>query len=178
MNQLRTSLNRDGAQFEGDYTVLRNLVGDDNPELSSSLDSLAPHVQSGVLTPGGLTDEFKSLSGEVLFASLKGEDISIRERAQARMNELVSLQKDGELVTGTDTQATLVRTENLLADGNIEAAIAQMQGLDGDAGAVAAQWIGKAQGTLSAQKIQGLLNQALRQGGLGGGARPYNFNKR
>ncbi len=174
MTQMRESLNRQNAPFQDDYVLLKNLVGQDNQELAVALDKMAPYAESGVLTPEGLSAEFKSMTGEVLVASLKGEDVSIQDRAKARMNELFEVQKNGELITGTPTQATLVRTENLLAEGNIEAAIAEMQTLDGEAGQAAQAWVQMAQGTLNAQKIKVMLGQALKQVGYSP-SKPYDF---
>lgn len=71
------------------------------------------------------------MAGDIVVASLKGEDVSIQEKAQARLNEIMQVEKDGELVTGTDTQATVARAQKMLDEGNIEGAIAELQGLEG-----------------------------------------------
>ncbi len=154
MQQLRSSLNRDNEAFEGDFEVLMGLIGEDNVELRESLEKLAPHAQEGVLTPSGLTNEFKTIAGDAVVASLKGEDVSLQERASARFNEVLQIEKDGELITGTETQAKVSQAETLLENGEIEEAISIVETLDGPAGQALSGWLKKAQATLNAQNFQ------------------------
>ena len=168
MTQMRSSLNRDNDAFNSDLDVLRKLVGDGNPELNAALDRLAPHAQSGVLTPSGLSNEFRTFAGDALVASLSGEDVSVQERASARMHELFSVEQDGELVTGTETQATLARTQHLLNDGDLEGAIGSAQSLDGAAAQAMAPWLDKANATLMAQKVKTLLTNGIDATAKGG----------
>ncbi len=167
MTQFRSSLNRDNQPFEDDLQLLVNLTGENNPELRTALERLAPYAQEGVLTPGGLTEEFKGLTGDVVVASLKGEDVSIQDRAQARFGEMFQLEKDGELVTGTPTQATLAKTNDLLEQGDLAAAIASMKTLDGPAAEAAVPWMDKAQATLLAQQLKDFFGQAINKEAFG-----------
>lgn len=168
MTQFRSSLNRDNQPFADDMQVLMALVGEDNTELRASLEKLAPYGESGVLTPGGLSTELKSMTGDIVVASLKGEDVSITDRAKAKFNELFQVEKDGELVTGTPTQATLSKTQSLLDEGDLEGAIANMQTLQGPAAQSAQPWIDQAQATLMAQNFKQLLAQTLNARARGG----------
>ncbi len=161
MTQVRSSLNRNNDAFEGDLDLLLKLVGTGNPELNEALVRLAPHAQSGVLTPAGLSDEFRTLAGDAVAASLQGEDVSMQERAKARLNELFQVEQNGELVSGTPTQAALLKTENLLQEGDLEGAISTAQQLDGGAAQVLAPWIENAEATLVAEQAKGLLNQSI-----------------
>ena len=161
MSKFRESLHRGNEPFEKDYRVLRKLIGDDNPALHQSLDRLAPHAQNGVLTPAGLSAELRGLTGEIIMASLQGEDVSVKERAAARFNDVLQVEKDGALVTGTDTQATVLKAEQLLGAGDLEGAIAQMQMLEGDAAVVASSWLKKAKATALAGEVQGFISQAM-----------------
>jgi len=153
MQQFRSSLNRDNEAFQGDFEVLMGLIGEDNVELRTALEKLAPHAEEGVLTPSGLTNEFKTIAGEAVLASLKGEDVSIQDRAAARFNEVLQIEKDGELITGTETQAKVNTAETLLENGQIEEAISIVQSMDGPAGGALAGWLKKAQATLNAQSL-------------------------
>ena len=167
MTQFRSSLNRDNEAFAQDLDVLTGLVGEDNPELIASLERLAPHAQSGVLTPSGLGDEFKTLAGDAVVASLKGEDVSVSERATARFNEVFQVEKDGELITGTDTQVTLNKANKQLEAGDLEAAIATVQGLEGPAAEQMSGWLGKAEATLIAEQFKALLGQSINTQAFG-----------
>ena len=153
MTQFRESLNRNKQPFADDLDVLTKLVAKDNPQLSAALSRLAPKAEEGVLTPGGLGNEFKSIAGDVVVSSLKGEDVSFRDKASARMNELFQVEKDGQLITGTPTQTAVSKAGGLLEGGDIAGAITQMQSLNGPEAAIAQPWIDEAQATLMAQQL-------------------------
>jgi hypothetical protein len=161
MSQFRSSLNRDNQAFDSDLDVLLNLVGEDDVELRGALARLAPHAKEGVLTPSGLTSEFKGIAGDAVVASLSGEDVSLSERTSARFNQVFTVEKDGELVSGTETQGTLKTAESLLEQGDIEGAIAAAQSIDGPAADIIAPWLKKAEVSLMARKIKKLLGNSM-----------------
>lgn len=161
MNQFRSALNRDNKPFEEDLALLQKLTGEDNEALQASLEKLAPHAESGVLTVNGLSSELRSLAGEAVVASLQGEDVSIQERAQARFNEILQIEKDGELITGTPTQERLDLAQKELEAGDVEGAIEAVKSLEGPALELLQPWIDEAQATLSAQQFKGILNRGL-----------------
>ena len=115
MTQVRSALNRGDEDFEGDLTLLKKMIGDENTPLYNSIDKLAPHARSGILTPGGLRLEFQTVAGDAVAASLRGEEVSVSEKLSAKMNDILQVEKDGELITGTETQATLNAAENMIA---------------------------------------------------------------
>ena len=123
MTQVRSALNRGDEDFEGDLTLLKNMVGDENVKLYNSIDKLAPHARSGILTPGGLRLEFQTVAGDAVAASLRGEDVSVGEKLSAKMNDILQVEKDGELITGTETQATLNEAENMISSDRWQEAL-------------------------------------------------------
>lgn len=159
MTQFRKSLNRDKTPFQDDLALLIELVGEDKPELKAALERLAPQAEEGVLTPSGLTSEFKTMAGDVVVSSLKGEDVSVQDKAKARFNEIMSVEKDGELLTGTPTQTTVSKAENMLQSGDINGAISQMQLLGGEQAAMAQPWIEDAEMTVVAQQLQDMMKK-------------------
>lgn len=160
LSQFRSSLNRN-APFDEDLKLLENMMGTNDPALQEAIKRLAPQASKGVLTPAGLSDELKSLAGDIVVSSIKGEDVSIREKAAARMNDLFQVEKNGELVTGTDTQARIARAQKLLDAGNIDDAVTELQALQGPARETAQPVIDEAQMTLLAQQVQELLSQGV-----------------
>jgi hypothetical protein len=166
MTQFRSSLGRDNEAFADDLQVLMGLIGDENPELKTSLEKLAPHAEQGVLTPAGLAGEFRTLAGDAVVASLKGEEVSISERATARMHDVFQVEKDGQLISGTETQGRIDAAEKMLDQGNIAGAIAEVQALDGPAAAALAPWLTQAQATIMAQQTKTMIETLT--GGLGG----------
>lgn len=162
MSQLRDSLSRDNASFEQDLALLQKLVGDENPALSASIEKLSPHAQEGVLTSAGLSQEFRGLAGDVVVASLKGEDVSISEKAKSRFGEVLVIKKDGEQLTGTETQIAVAEAQRLIDGGDIQGTIQVLQNLDGDAAAVLSPFLKEAKLTLLASQIQELLGQNIQ----------------
>ena len=161
MSQMRDTLRRDRESFGTDLNLLRKLVGSENPALMASIDKLAPHADEGVLSPTGLKNEFRGLAGDVVSASLEGEDVSITDKAKARFGDILKVEKDGEQLTGTPTQITVAKAQKKLDEGDIQGAIGLLQGLDGKAGATAKPFIEEAQLTLLAKQIQDLLGQSI-----------------
>ena len=159
-SQMRNALYRQ-EPFENDLAVLQRLAGKDNVELQGAIERLAPHADKGVLSPEGLSQEFKGLTGDIVFSSLKGEDVSIKEKAQARIHNVFKFEKDGELVTGTPTQQTVSKAQALLDKGDIQGAIQELQGLDGEAAQTALPFIQEAQTTLLAEQVQKMLGNTI-----------------
>ncbi|MCC7304819.1 MAG: hypothetical protein IT558_01015 [Alphaproteobacteria bacterium] len=170
MAEFRSSLNRDNVPFEQDLQILKSLAGKDDPALIEALDRLAPQAQEGILTPQGLTNEFKTITGDAITASLSGKDVSVQERAAARFNQIFQVKKDGEMITGTPTQANVAKAQQQLESGDIEGAIGALQKLEGPAAAAVAPWIGKAQMTLAAQKFKNMLTSNINLRAYGPGA--------
>lgn len=156
LTQFRSSLHRSGP-FEDDLATMRQMVGQDDPALQAAIDRLAPQASKGVLSPEGLSNQLKGLTGDIVVSSIKGEDVSIREKAAARMNEVFQVQKDGKLVTGTDTQARVARAQKLLDEGKIDEAVAELQSLQGPALQTAQPLIDQALMTSLAQQVAGAL---------------------
>lgn len=159
--QLRESLNR-SAPFQEDLVLLQKLAGEDDPELQAALTKLAPQAEKGgVLTQEGLSDEFKTMTGDIVFSSLKGEDVSITEKAKVRLTEIVNVKKDGEVIGGNSTQQAVAQAQTQLDQGDVQGAITTLQGLDGDAKKTAQPFIDQAQATLMAEQVQNMLRQTI-----------------
>lgn len=159
-SQFRSSLERE-APFEEDLALLQKLVGDDNLELQENLTRLSEHANGGVLTASGLSKELKKLTGDIVVSSLKGEDVSIKEKAKARFGAIIQIEKDGEMVSGTKTQATVAKAQEYVEEGKVEDSISALQGLDGMAAEMAQPFIDKAEASLLADKVKGMLNQVI-----------------
>lgn len=161
MSQFRQTLNRDNTPFADDLQLLISLTGKDDPELTEALQRLGPKAEQGVLTPAGLSNEFKTMAGEAVIASLKGEDVSITDKARAHLNELFQVEKNGELVTGTPTQATVAKAQRLLDEGDVAGAIAQVETLEGPAATVTQPWLDQARATLIAEQFKAMLDKSM-----------------
>lgn len=160
-SQFRDSLNRN-APLQDDVVLLQKLAGSENPELQDALARLAPQAEKGgVLTSAGLSNEFKTLAGDIVFSSLKGEDVSVTEKAKVRLTEIINVKKDGEVIGGNQTQQTVARAQAQLDSGDVQGAIATLQSLDGNAKAAATPFIEQAQATVLAEQVETLLRQTI-----------------
>lgn len=159
--QVRSALNRQ-EPFGDDLALMLNMLdGNISPELMASVEALGPKAGQGVLTPGGLSKELRGLAGDIVVSSLKGEDVSVQEKAMARLHDVLQVQKDGEPVTGTDTQAAVARAQALLDQGNVEGALVELQQLQGGARQSAQPLIDNATATLVAERMQALLSESV-----------------
>lgn len=179
-NQFRAALERDNASFEKDLQLLKGLVAKDDPGLADAIDKLAPKAADGVLTNEGLSAAFRSMAGDIVVASLAGEDVQIKDKISAQIHALVQVEKDGAPVTGTDTQRRVQSAQNMIDQGDIPAAIVSLQGLEGAARLAAQPWIDQAQFSLLAGQIRDTVQNVIGTmpstlpPGVGGGANVPN----
>ncbi len=162
--QLRQSLARNNDSFDSDLALLKKTAAKDDPALQEAIDRLAPQAKKGVLTPNGLSQEFRGLAGDIVSASLSGEDVSIEDKVKARLNDVMIVEKSGEQISGTPTQKTITEAQKMLDQGNVQGAITTLQTLDGPAATKAQPFIAQAQATVLAGQVQQALGQnALKQ---------------
>lgn len=190
MAQLRNSLERDRTSFDQDLNILKLTLARDNPELAKSIDQLAPKAKSGVLTPQGLSKEFRAMSGEIIADSLAGKDVSVKDKAIARLGDLVKVEKNGAQISGTRAQIQVAEAQKLLDQGDIAGAMAILQETQAEQGTAQEgnsagnerinAFLSEAEATLAAQNLrQNLQNKvslqlksmisAARPGGYTGG---------
>lgn len=173
MMQLRDSLNRGNVPFEKDLQTLRGMVGNDNPELTAALDRIAPSAKEGVLSPGGLSKEFRTLAGEALSATLSGEDLSVTDRAQERFGEVFRIEKGGQSITGSQKAQIIEETKRKIQLGTYDEAIKYIQSLiDSEQFAPLRPWLKEVRSVLS--KLFTVLDRAEKEllaGNYGGALR-------
>jgi hypothetical protein len=79
----------------------------------------------------------------------------------ARLNDVMQVRKDGELVSGTDTQAKIARAQDLLDKGDVQGAIAELEALEGGAKEKAQPVIVNAQMSLLAGRVQKVMSDKV-----------------
>ena len=99
--------------------------------------------------------------------------LSWQDKAKTRFQNLIKIEKDG-LAEGQDTQAIVSRAQTYMDEGDIQAAIAELQKLEGGSAEVAQPWIQQAQARMNAENMGPLLSENIlniiqqAQGGAGG----------
>lgn len=160
LTQFRSSMNRE-QPFAEDLTTLQGLIGEDDPELTAAINRLAPHAESGVLSPAGLKEELKTITGDIIVAKLKGEDVSFKDRVIARIGQILSVEKDGKPVIAIKEQEIIAEAQAHLDKGDVAAAMQTLNRLEGDAAKAAQPFQQKAAGTLAAQNAEAMLLQTF-----------------
>ena len=162
MTQVRSALNRQDEAFDGDLGLLMGMVGEDNGDLYASLEKLAPHSRSGILSVNGLQEEFRSVAGDVVAASLRGEDVSFSDQATARLNDILKIEKNGEMISGTETQVKIDTAAKMIATGKIDEAVKFLKKqLNSKELAPLRPWIKQAQISLVARQAKKSIEQAI-----------------
>lgn len=172
MNQFRSALGRDQQPFDQDLQLLATLTAGEDPALQEAFNKLAPQAQTGVLTPQGLSRELKTLAGDAVVASLRGENLSMGDQLKAQLSSVFQMQKAGRDVlspaAGANTQQVLDQAQTHLTQGDVQGALALVQGLEGPAAQTLAPWINRAQATLNARQLGTFLGQSLTRQVRGG----------
>lgn len=161
MAQLRSSLSRNNASFEQDLKILKMTAAKDDPVLQAAIDRLAPKAKSGILTPDGLSKQLRGLTGDIVAASLSGEDVSVEDKALARLGDMIKVEKGGKQVSGTDTQRRIADAQKMLDAGDVEGAVTLLNGLQGPAAEKAKPFLEDAQATMMGGQLQQLLGKNI-----------------
>ena len=80
---------------------------------------------------------------------------------QARLHDVLKIERNGQTLTGTDTQRAIDGAQARLDRGDVTGAIGILQELDGPAAKVAAPWTAKAEASVLATQVQDLLTRTV-----------------
>lgn len=163
MTQVRNSLQRNNDSFEEDLVLLKKTVPAEDANLLAAIDRLAPQAKYGVLTPQGLSQELRGMTGEIVAASVSGQDVSIREKAKARLANVFMVEKNGQQVSGNETQIAIAAAQKELDKGNVQGAVQILEQLNGPAAIKTQPLLEKAQATLMAGNLQQTISQSVVQ---------------
>lgn len=160
MTQMRDSMNR-AEPFEQDLAILQELVGTDDPELTSAIARLSPYAESGILTPAGISSELRGVSGDIIAAALRGENVSVQEKIMARIGQILSVERNGEPLMGIEEQAIIARAQNALDNGDVQTALNELNKLEGEAATVANPITDKLSGAVNADQTISMMMETL-----------------
>lgn len=142
VDAVRSSLERAEVPrpFVRELVAVKELAADD-PVVDAAIASINPTAyQRGIPSTSMIMDRFRRVASEVRKASLLPEDAGIASHAASLVLSKVMFKKDG-LAEGDDVESILLRTENLLEEGNIDAAAREMNGLQGWAKILSKDWM-------------------------------------
>ena len=155
VGQLRAALRGSGA-YEAELSAVRTVVPADD-ETVAAIDALAAHAATGVATPETLRARFRAIAGEIVRAAYAPNEGSWLDQTMARLGELATFRRVGE-VEGEETDARVARAETRLAEGNLAAAVGEVEGLVEAPGRVAADWLSAARARLAVARALAVLD--------------------
>ncbi|WP_281016739.1 MULTISPECIES: mitofilin family membrane protein [unclassified Minwuia] len=146
-----------GAAFPGAWNSVVEL-GVDPAEHAVIADA----AQHGVPTADALRQRFPAAADAALTAERIGGDDTWYGAAFQRLGNLVSVRRVGE-VEGTGVEAIVTRAEYRLQEGNLEAALAELDGLSGPPAEAVASWRVAAEQRLKLEQAIRALQQDVFQ---------------
>lgn len=146
-----------GAAFPGAWNSVVEL-GVDPAEHAVIADA----AQHGVPTADALRQRFPAAADAALTAERIGGDDTWYGAAFQRLGNLVSVRRVGE-VEGTGVEAIVTRAEYRLQEGNLEAALAELDGLSGPPADAVASWRAAAEQRLKLEQAIRTLQQGVFQ---------------
>lgn len=169
VGQLRAAL-RGSGPFEAELGAVTALAGDDDAGLAEARASLAAYAGAGVPTVAALRADFANVALDVVRAARAPGDSTWIDRTIDRLARLVTVRRVGD-VAGDTAAATVARAEQRLAGGDLAAAVAEVQRLEGPAAKAAAAWLAEARARLAAERVLSQLEAraVAAMGGAGGG---------
>lgn len=167
VGQLRQAL-RGSEPYPGALAAVRALAEDD-PALEAPLALLAPGAAGGVATAGELRRRFAALAGAIVRAGAGETKSDWLDSALDRLSGLVRVRRVGD-VAGGGAEARVARAEAGLAAGELAKAVAEVQGLEGAAAEVAANWLAAARARLAAEAAVTVLDERALAALAGTGA--------
>ena len=150
--------------------VLKAAAGD--PGIGKTARPLAPFSRKGVPTRAALEARFPELAARAAQADLASEEGDWLNRTAARFSRVVTVRRVGEgAEQGDGALAAIARAENRLAAGDLAAAAAALEALDGAPAEVFDAWRrdAGARATIDAV-IAGLSRRAVERFADAGGA--------
>ncbi len=147
--QIRTALAR-GAPYAAPLAILDSLR-DGDAKLDAAVARLRATSETGAATGAALELSFGALVPDLLAASRSGSSDDLVDRLADRINDIVSIRRTGADVAGDSVEARIARAELLLAERDVAAAVAELDGVSGAAGDLLAPWMARARGHLDAR---------------------------
>lgn len=164
--QLREAF-RTGQPYAEELEGLRRLAGGDEA-LADVLARLEPQAQQGVPTLTELQASYTEAASAAVTADRAGSAESDWQAAiWNRVSDLVAVRAVGE-PEGEGTEAIVARAERRLQGGDLEAALRELDALEGPAAEAMAPWRERAQARIEAEQALSALGHAALDR-LGGG---------
>jgi hypothetical protein len=146
----------------GDDIVLAATIAGNDPAVKTALAGLLPYADSGIAGKGALAQQLMDLSSTIVTAEAPESDGTLKSEALQRLSQYVRIRKAGD-VQGTGPEAAVARARLDINNGDMKAALAEMQALQGPSAIAAAPWVAAARGYVAAEDSSDILTQTIQQ---------------
>ena len=151
-----------GEPFEQALDSLRSLDAGD-PAVGKAFETLQAAAASGVPSLPELRSSFDRVADDIVHAAQSPESDSLFDQAAGNLMRLVTVRPVGADAAGESAAARVARAEAALAEGDLAAAVGEIEPLEGAADAAAASWLTQAHERLAAQAaLAALQDRATR----------------
>ena len=151
-----------GRPFTGELRLVRQIVGAD-PALARSMEALSVPAQRGAPTIADLRDQFAQAAAVIVERGVRDSRTWI-ERVGAGVKGTLAGVGLTTPPPPTPVEASVIETQRQLANGNLLAALTELETVDAPARALAGGWIAQAQLRLAVdQAVAGITNAALER---------------
>lgn len=154
-----------GTSFAGALDGVHRLLDESAlPEPANmALLTLDAHKKEGIASALALRDRFAGKIDDIIDAEAAPAEASWWDRTLARLESMVTVRPTGD-VQGKDAPAVVARAEASLNRGDVDKAVAELQGLSPNAALAAADWLQQAQTRQSVLAAVDTLETALLEG--------------
>jgi hypothetical protein len=133
----------------------------DRPDLAAELEKLQPLAAKGVPTIAMLAHKFDKTAGEIVRAGVAPPAEDWSDQILAKLRGLVTIRRVGKQGIDTGADAAVASAEQALAEGDLAAAVAALETLEGPAQAAAKPWLDEARQRLALDAALDGVNRAL-----------------
>ncbi|CAG8929668.1 unnamed protein product [Penicillium salamii] len=147
--------------FVRELVAVKELAAGDSV-VEAAIASINPTAyQRGIPSTTQIIERFRRVASEVRKASLLPEDAGVASHAASLVLSKVMFKKDA-LSEGDDVESVLVRTENLLHQGDVDAAAREMNTLQGWAKILSKDWLGDVRRVLEVKQALEVIEAEAR----------------
>jgi len=155
-----------GRPYAAELAALKSLLPD-----SGDLGALPSHAETGIPTVAALASDLTKLAETSAAPAPAPAQTSILDSMMASAKSAISIRRIGADATGDEPAAVLARAEAALKQGDLAAAIKEVESLPAQARDPLAGWLADAQARASANDTLSKLESTVLVS-LGGGAAP------
>jgi hypothetical protein len=154
------------AAREGKPYALELKSVEENSPVPLDLAALEPWREQGVKSIGQLQEDFNAAVLAAIDAENQPTDDSLASEVWSRAKSFVRIRRKGD-VEGEDTSALLARIEHRLRNGDLKAALAEAEKLNGPAAEAVAPWVAELKRKVAAEEALARIESKLL-GTIGG----------